>query len=195
MSYDSPPLNLSGHQSNTNLLPGFERLECLWRSVECIKALLDAFYMIPPSELVGLPFHFWSQMILFVTVLKYLSTLGDPAWDCRAVRNTVDLISTMDRLVEKLDLASKEPSLQCEDNNNLFMLLSRLFSKCRVWAEAWWNVPPPIPDAGLSGSWQSDVTGATWQIPDLDQMVWLQSMDLESDSWLDSILGGHTAFS
>ncbi|KAK9418998.1 hypothetical protein SUNI508_07519 [Seiridium unicorne] len=92
-------------------IAGFERLECLWRSVENIKSWLDAFYKSPPPALVGLPFHFWSQMIMCVTILKYLSTLADPSWDCQAVRNTIDLTSTMDRMVEKLDLASREPGV------------------------------------------------------------------------------------
>ncbi|KAI8626418.1 putative C6 transcription factor [Xylariaceae sp. FL1651] len=188
ISFDSPPLNLSGQRSDGGLLPGFERLACLWRSVECIKSWLDNFYKIPPSELVGLPFHFWSQMILCITVLKYLSVLGDPAWDCQAVRNTVDLISTMDWMVQKLDLASKEPSVQCDDN--LFKLLSRLLYKCREWANGWWNMVPQIPDVGVD----SGVTSGS-HIPDLDQMVWMQSMDLENDQWLESVLGESTAFS
>jgi hypothetical protein len=42
----------------------FQRLECLWQSVENIKSWLDEFYRIPCSKLVGQPFHLWSQMIL-----------------------------------------------------------------------------------------------------------------------------------
>ncbi|PGH34794.1 hypothetical protein GX50_02353 [[Emmonsia] crescens] len=102
-------------------------------SVENIKSWLDDFYKIPCSKLVGQPFHFWSQMIMSITPFKYLSTLEDPEWDCQAVRNTVHLISTMDFLLQNLDKTSKEPALQC--NDHLLKYLSKLLTKCRLWAE------------------------------------------------------------
>jgi hypothetical protein len=176
-----------GPRSDGGLLPGFERLECLWQSVENIKSWLDNFYNIPTSELVGFPFHFWSQMIRCVTVLKYLSVLEDPAWDRQAVRNTVDLISTMDRMVRKLDLGSEELCLQCDDD--LFKLLSKLLNRCRVWADAQWNVP----DTGSQHSAKSNAASHSSSIPELDEMFWIQSMDLESDQWFENVLGWPTA--
>ncbi|KAL2843005.1 C6 transcription factor [Aspergillus pseudodeflectus] len=154
---------------------GFQRLECLWRSVENIKAWLDTFYAIPSAKLIGQPFHFWSQMILTVTLLKYLSTLRDPEWDCQAVRNTIHLISTLDSMLQKLDVSSREPELQCDDH--LLKYLTKLLARCRAWAEARWNVAPQTPDSGRH------------HIPDLDQMAWLQSMDLGDDQWFENALG------
>ncbi|CEL11281.1 Putative C6 transcription factor [Aspergillus calidoustus] len=154
---------------------GFQRLECLWRSVENIKAWLDTFYTIPSAKLIGQPFHFWSQMILTVTLLKYLSTLRDPDWDCQAVRNTVHLISTLDSMLQKLDVTSREPELQCDDH--LLKYLTKLLARCRAWAEARWNVSSQTPDGGRH------------HIPDLDQMAWLQSMDLGDDQWFENALG------
>jgi hypothetical protein len=154
---------------------GFQRLECLWRSVENIKAWLDTFYTIPSAKLIGQPFHFWSQMILTVTLLKYLSTLRDPDWDCQAVRNTVHLISTLDSMLQKLDVTSREPELQCDDH--LLKYLTKLLARCRAWAEARWNVSSQTPDSGRH------------HIPDLDQMAWLQSMDLGDDQWFENALG------
>ncbi|KAI0465969.1 hypothetical protein F4859DRAFT_499364 [Xylaria cf. heliscus] len=194
ISLDSPLLDVSGQRTRGGLLPGFERLECLWRSVECIKSWLDNFYKVPPSELIGLPFHFWTQMVQCVTILKYLSTLEDPAWDCQVVRHTVDLISTMDRMVERLEVASKETGLQCDDS--LFQLLSKLLNRCRAWADTWWGLSSQIPGTG-DKSCQGEDTGPAGHsnyIPDLDQMVWMQSMDLENDQWLESVLGVSTPF-
>ncbi|GAQ05067.1 hypothetical protein ALT_2388 [Aspergillus lentulus] len=181
ISQDSPPLNLSG-------LLGFERLECLWQSVENIKSWLDHFYQIPCSNLVGQPFHFWSQMILTITLLKYLSTLQDPEWDCQAVRDTVHLISTMDGMIQKLDLSSEEPELQCDDH--LLKFLSKLLTRCRLWAEARWH--DAETRQGQSAS--ADTTGRNHQIPELDQMVWMQSMDLGDDQWFENVLGMPTTF-
>ncbi|KAI0109053.1 putative C6 transcription factor [Nemania sp. FL0031] len=194
ISSESPLLDTSGVNAG-GVLPGFERLQCLWRSVECIKVWLDSFYKIPPSELVGLPFHFWSQMIQCTTILKYLSTLSDPDWDCQAVRNTVDLIATMDRMTQQLDMAAAEPGLQCDDS--LLQLMSRLLSKCRAWANAFWSFTPPVSDIEVA-PFESAETGSMGHrefIPDLDQLAWMQSMDLDNEEWLESVLGGSTIFS
>ncbi|PWY91642.1 C6 transcription factor [Aspergillus sclerotioniger CBS 115572] len=182
ISRDYFALKSPGRRGDSDTMLGFQRIECLWQSVENIKAWLDLFYNMPCSKLIGQPFHFWSQMILSITLLKYLSTLQDPEWDCQAVRNTVDLISTMDCMLEKLNLPSKEPELQC--NDHLLTYLSKLLTKCREWAEARWNTITQIQDV-------ESVTGTTsqaHQIPDLDQIVWMQSMDLGDDEWFDSVL-------
>ncbi|KAL4978408.1 hypothetical protein BDW66DRAFT_149243 [Aspergillus desertorum] len=198
----------------------FRRLECLWQSVENIKSWLDNFYSIPCSKLAGQPFHFWSQMILIITLLKYLSTLRGPDWDCQAVRNTVHLISTLDCMLQRLDLASKEPELQgCGDH--LLMFLSKLLRRSRVWGQARWNVEQGQSTGQGQGQGQnqmddvqtscqssaapvpvnteSDVTGQSqtqtqlqtynYYVPDLDQMVFMQSMDLDDDTWFENVLG------
>lgn len=176
------------------MLLEFQRLECLWQSVENIKSWLDELYRIPCSKLVGQPFHFWSQMILTITLLKYLSTLKDPEWDCQAVRNTVDLTSTMDCMLQKLDLSSKEPELQC--NDHLLKLLSKLLSKCRLWAEARLTMASQLQDMETRPcrSANSDTTSHNHHIPDLDQIIWMQSMDLGDDQWFEDVLGIPTTF-
>ncbi|KAJ5515028.1 C6 transcription factor [Penicillium fimorum] len=182
------PLDLAGRRGGGVLLE-FERLDCLWQSVENIKSWLDNFYQIPSPKLVGQPFHFWSQMILSITLLKYLSTLKDPEWDCQAVRNTVHLISTMESMRQKLDLSSKEPELHCHDH--LLKFLSKLLSKCQVWAEARWNIGSETGN-GDTRPCQSDPHNSP--IPDLDQMVWMQSMDLGNDQWFEDVLGMPATF-
>jgi hypothetical protein len=174
------------------MLLDFQRLECLWQSVENIKAWLDEFYRIPCSKLVGQPFHFWTQMILSITLLKYLSTLKDPEWDCQAVQNTVDLTSAMDCMLQKLGLSSKE--LQCDDH--LLKLLSKLLTKCRRWAEARLIMASQLQDMGTTPCQSSNpgTTSHNHHIPDLDQMAWMQSMDLGNDQWFEDVLGIPTTF-
>ncbi|KFY78967.1 hypothetical protein V498_09002 [Pseudogymnoascus sp. VKM F-4517 (FW-2822)] len=191
ISRDSPPLNLSGPRSDSGDLPGFERLKCLWGSVESIKSWLDNFYNLAPADLVGLPFHFWSQMILCVTILKYLSVLDDPAWNRQDVRNTVDLLATVDAMIQKLDRVCAEANLQCDDS--LFNLLSKLLGKCRVWADVRLDVASQIQ--GVDGAAAShgacpaeNSQSGSSSIPDLDQMMWLQTMDLENDNWFEDAL-------
>ncbi|OKL55400.1 hypothetical protein UA08_09293 [Talaromyces atroroseus] len=189
ISWESPLFNMSGPRSDSGILPGYERLEYLWQSVENIKSWLDNFYNIPPSELAGFPFHFWSQMIRCITFLKYLSVLEDPSWDRQAVRKTVDLISTMECMTGKLDSSGEGPGLDGEDN--VFKLLSKLLNRCRVWADTRWNNTPP--ETGSQQSAYSDAHSQDSYIPDLDQMAWIQSMNLESDQWFEDVLGWPTA--
>ncbi|BAE64570.1 unnamed protein product [Aspergillus oryzae RIB40] len=140
MTYEPQPLNISGRL-------GFERFECLWQSVEDIKVWLDSFNAIHHSTLIGQPFHFWSQMIMSLTLLKYLSTLQDPEWDCQAVRNAVPLISTIDSMLQKLDQGSQQPELQC--NDHLLHYLSKLLLRCRLWAEARWDMACPMQEVNV----------------------------------------------
>ncbi|CAG7938510.1 unnamed protein product [Penicillium nalgiovense] len=185
-------LDQPGRIVDGGMLLDFQRLECLWQSVENIKSWLDEFYRIPCSEIIGQPFYFWSQMILSITLLKYLSTLKDPEWDCQAVRNTVDLTSAMDCMLQKLDQSSKE--LQCDDH--LLKLLSKLLTKCRRWAEARLKMASQLQDMGSTPCQSSnpDTTSHDHHIPYLDQMVWMQSMDLGNDQWFEDVLGIPTTF-
>ncbi|OBT78006.1 hypothetical protein VF21_03127 [Pseudogymnoascus sp. 05NY08] len=197
ISCDSPPLNLSGPLSDGGHLPGFERLKCLWGSVESIKSWLNNFHNFSPPDLVGLPFHFWSQMILCVTILKYLSVLEDPAWNRQDVRNAVDLVAAIDLMIQKLDRVCIESSLQCDDS--LFNLLSKLLAKCRVWADGRLSRACQMPDAeaGLNqgaGPGETSHSSSGSSIPDLDQMMWMQSMDLENDRWFEDALNLPASF-
>ncbi|OJJ43507.1 hypothetical protein ASPZODRAFT_161462 [Penicilliopsis zonata CBS 506.65] len=163
ISQDAPPLDLAGRRGDGGILRGFERLDCLWQSVENVKSWLATFYEIPPSKLVGQPFHFWSQMVLSITLLKYLSTLTDPDWNVQAVRSRVNPISTMDSMLNRLGMCNKEPELQCSDH--LLGYLSKLLFRCRVWAEYRW---------GLSSDTRAcQSEGHSNHIPDLDEMVWM----------------------
>lgn len=98
------------------------------------------------------------------------------------------LITTMDSMVQKLDLSSKVPEYQCDDH--LLKFLSKLLTRCRRWAEARWHDEETWP--GRSAS--SDTTGHNHPIPELDQMVWMQSMDLGDDQWFENVLGMPSAF-
>lgn len=131
-------------------------------------------------------------MILTVTLLKYLSVLDDPDWDYQAVRNTVHLNSTVDCMLEKLDLSSKEPQLRCDDH--LMKYLSKLLSRSRMWTEARWNAARQRSDmeVGSAASSRVDVAGQELDpspVPGFDQMAWIQSMDLGDERWFEDILG------
>lgn len=131
-------------------------------------------------------------MILTVTLLKYLSVLDDPDWDYQAVRNTVHLLSTVDCMLQKLDLSSREPQLRCDDH--LMKYLSKLLSRSRMWTEVRWNEARQVQDLGVNSvpSYQVDVAEQGLHdssVPDFDQMAWIQKMDLGDERWFEDILG------
>lgn len=188
----------SGQNIDTGtLLPGYERIDSLWRSVESIKIWLEAFRRIPPSDCIGLPFHFWSQVIRCTAILKYLSTLDDPAWDYQAVRKTIDIISVLQWFPEKLDMTSKEAGLQSDDD--LFKLLSKLLARSREWVAAKWNISSErhenddvrvvVEHHTPRQSAEFEASVIAEGIPDLDGIPWMQTMDLESDKWFEDVLG------
>jgi hypothetical protein len=192
-------------------VPGLERLSSFWRSVEGIKSWLDNFHQIPPAKCVGLPSHFWAQTIWCNAILKHLSTtqthpdraaLGDC---CRAVRHRVDLLSTLDWMVAKLDEVSDEVDGGIGNGNgtgggdSLFKVFSRLFGRARVWAEARWDVVPSSSSQGQEEHCASH-DGDGWYgshgfgmgnggVPDVEDISWMHAMDLENDSWFENVLG------
>jgi hypothetical protein len=149
-------------------------------------------------------------MILTITLLKYLSTLSDPDWDREAVRDKVHLLGSMRAILERLELGGQERELRgCDDH--LLVYLARLISRCRVWGEMKWDLSSRSKSTSLSSEHQknrhdgqvehdsasNDATGdshshsgsGSGYIPDLDQMAWMQEMDLGDDRWFEDVLG------
>ncbi|CRG90357.1 hypothetical protein PISL3812_07401 [Talaromyces islandicus] len=191
---DTSLLSVSTPGIESAFLPGYERIGSLWRSVESVKTWLDVFYRIPVAKCMGLPFHFWSQLIRCTTILKYLSTLEDPAWDCHAVRQKVDIMAVLEWMSNKLNLISEEAGLQ--SNDDLFKLLSKLLHGSREWVETRFKAAtattattaasqPPANEAMLD----IHTTSLETDMPDLDHIPWLQSMDLDNDKWFEEVLG------
>ncbi|KAL4867935.1 hypothetical protein BDV12DRAFT_170576 [Aspergillus spectabilis] len=214
LSRAPPPVPHSVQPNTTNTNEIISRLSTLWHSLTAMKSWLDTFYTLPPSTLLSLPFHFWSQMILTITLLKYLSTLADPDWDREAVRDKVHLLGSMGAILRRLELGSQEGELRgCDDH--LLVFLARLISRCRVWGEMKWDLSSGSESTSTGsehqrdahdrqvedGSASSDATGhshshshsgsgsGSGYIPDLDQMAWMQEMDLGDDRWFEDVLG------
>lgn len=98
------------------------------------------------------------------------------------------MISTVDRMLDKLDLCSQEPELQCDDH--LIQYLSKLLSRSRMWTQARWDQAERTKEMDAKST-QHEVSdhAAYSPIPDLDQMSWIHSMDLGDERWFEEILG------
>jgi hypothetical protein len=87
----------------------------------------------------------------------------------------------MDWMAKKLDQVSR--GLPYPSGDDIFRLLVELLNRCKLWAEvmlARVNVARPS-DSDRCSSGIND-------IPDVDQITWMQSMDLENDKWLEEVL-------
>ncbi|OKP08281.1 hypothetical protein PENSUB_5648 [Penicillium subrubescens] len=113
----------------------------------------------------------------------------DPEWDCQVVRSTVDLIPTIDAMLQRIEMSSKEPELQC--NDHLLKYLSKLLNRCRMWAEPRWHLTSQVQDVEtrMSRNVNPDTISHNYHVPDLDQMTWMQSMDLGNEQWFEDVLG------
>lgn len=67
----------------------------------CLSAIKDWFtrhFSIPSYVYVGMTFSYWCHLAHCLLALYRLSVLDDPAWDRRAVRNKIDVISICGQL-------------------------------------------------------------------------------------------------
>ena len=96
--------------------------------------------------------------------------------------------------MERLVLSSEEPNFQTDEN--LFKLLAKLLLKCRAWVASHSDAAPQIQDGDVASCQRAVLGSASYNspIPNLDQMVSLQTMDLENDQWLEAVLGLSTSY-
>ncbi|MCJ1387068.1 hypothetical protein MMC17_010197 [Xylographa soralifera] len=175
------------YSSSSGTAPEFERLQCLWRCIGAIKSWLDVFYVIPPAACVGLPFFFWSQLVRCIMILKHLSTLEDPAWDCQAVLNTIDLMHVLDWIGKKVELASVEAGESSE--NDLFRQFSTIMRMSRAWIIAKRKAEPIVAERQMTSPTSDGVADVDFNMADPNQMAWIQSIDLGNDKWFEELFG------
>ncbi|RDW58820.1 hypothetical protein BP6252_13296 [Coleophoma cylindrospora] len=179
---------ISGHDpvnANGGNTLGFDRLNFSWRSLGAIKAWMETFFSLSPAECAGLSFIHMAQLARCLVVLYRMSTFVHPGWDCNMVRNTLDILSVLDRVSKILELASNEAGEQLPDDQ--FMHLAGQMRKFRAKAEtrmsgnlttvedgSWLNSGAMITPGGSKG-----VT--------LEDPMLLQPPSTSDDTFLDSI--------
>ncbi|KAI1134069.1 putative C6 transcription factor [Hypoxylon sp. FL0543] len=182
---DAPLLSTPGPEGS-GYISGFERLECLWRSTNAIRSWLDIFFALPPSQFRGFSFPFWAQLARCLVIFCRLSTLEDPAWDRKAVRSTIDLPPALDRIAEKLELASREIGEQSSDD--VFSQLSRLMRMFRAWVGS----KMASADVEERSAWANSdtATGIGGNTMDQSQNQTMQFFDFGNDGWWEEFSAG-----
>ncbi|PWY74395.1 C6 transcription factor [Aspergillus heteromorphus CBS 117.55] len=183
-SSEAPLLPTSGSSSRT--MAGCEPLESLWRSLHAVKSWLDVFYTIPPAAYVGFPFFIWFQLVRCLVILKHLSTFDDPAWDCQAVRNTVDMLTLLEWMAEKAELASREAEERSDDD--VFRRVGKMLRLSQKW------VAEKQQRAAAEGSplIYNDGPGLVPigdDMIDMTEMAWMDALESGSGTWLEEVLG------
>ncbi|KAI1267993.1 hypothetical protein F5Y18DRAFT_377094 [Xylariaceae sp. FL1019] len=164
-------------------LSGFEKIECLWRSVHAINSWLDAFKTVAPATYVGMPFFYWFQFVRCVILAKHLMTFRDPAWDPQTVYNTFDLIGVLGWLATKMELASKEAGEQSDDD--LFRRLGRMLRNSLAWIDAKRNTADGETAGSACVFTSSNENIATGSI----DSAWMEGVQLGDDAWFEEYLG------
>ncbi|KAI1460285.1 hypothetical protein F4805DRAFT_388847 [Annulohypoxylon moriforme] len=165
--------------------PDRRRFQVYQSCLTAIKAYFDAFFSTPVSLLESMPFTSYPQVVRVLKGLHKITTIQDPAWDRAAVRNSIDLVSTCDKIIATLEylkasatLASRDGSEDESHNWGLFV-----FRKLK---ESWQNelefidaanaqnrdvpVPDGVHDSGVASStefasdpWLSDMWNKLWE--------------------------------
>ncbi|KAE9376342.1 hypothetical protein N431DRAFT_289530, partial [Stipitochalara longipes BDJ] len=91
--------------SNTT---NFTRLDCLSTCLASLKSWFGIFFTIPPSQFLNLSFPYFSQLVNAIVLLHRLSTFEDPAWDRGVVKETIDILVVLERLIGSFKLLQGE---------------------------------------------------------------------------------------
>lgn len=83
--------------------PDLRRFEIYQRCLVSIKAYLDTFFSTPIALLGNMSFACYPRLVTVMKGLHTITTLQDPSWDRAAVRTTVDLIPTCDKIIGLLE--------------------------------------------------------------------------------------------
>ncbi|VUC31423.1 unnamed protein product [Clonostachys rosea] len=162
---------------SANNVPGFEPVECLWRSLHAAKAWLDCFHSVSPSLYMGFPFFYWFQLVRCLVILKHLSVFEDPAWDRLAVYSTVDLLTVLEWMATKSDLASQAANEQSD--NDMF----RQVSKCLRLSQMW--VTAKRDAAASSAQAPTALPCDNAPLADFDQAPWMSELAMGNESWIE----------
>ncbi|GLB23587.1 hypothetical protein AtubIFM61612_004182 [Aspergillus tubingensis] len=132
------PISLSTTTNTTSTTNQLHHLESLHACLSATSTWLTTFLAIPPAEYAGFPFPIFSQLVRHLAALYRLSTLDDDtAWDRGVVRQTVDLMEVMDRLIGNLGqaaaLARLEAQGEDEDEDVFFYSIGKYESVRLKW--------------------------------------------------------------
>lgn len=148
---------------------------------------------------MGVPFFFWFQFVRCIVILKHLATFKDPAWDCQAVSNAVDMSNMLEWMAVKTELASKEAGEQSDDD--LFRRVSSMLRSSQGWMRAKERAASNAAqgatslDSNGNGNQSGDGDsarlgpGTPGDLPVVPDDAWMGSIDMGEDTWIEDLFG------
>ncbi|KAK9438673.1 hypothetical protein VB005_06820 [Metarhizium brunneum] len=88
--------------------PSTYRAQCLRNCLFAAKAYFDVLFTLPPSQYVYQSITFTEQITFVLVITTRLLLLETSDWDVHFARVTVDFLSVVDRLVQRLDASEAE---------------------------------------------------------------------------------------
>jgi hypothetical protein len=153
--------------------PDFKRLDFLYACLRATNSWFDIFLAIPPAHYIGFSISILTQMAHCIIVLYRLSTFSHPDWDLGLVRQTLDLSTVLEQLIQKFAQIRVAAGIHDDsrDENNIYCSTRRRFEAIK----SWWDgrgvpVAEPRRAGGVAGG--DLIVGGEW-------------MEAWDDSWLD----------
>ncbi|KAI2621290.1 hypothetical protein GGR54DRAFT_600933 [Hypoxylon sp. NC1633] len=160
--------------------PDLRRFEVYQNCLVSIKAFIDTFFATPITLLGSMPLTSFPQLVRVVRCLHKISTIQDPAWDRAAVRRTIDLIPTCDKIIGTFEYLKAASALVTpdggEDESHNWGI--GVFRKMRA---AWQNEMANL-DAVNSASRETSMVDAT------QGSGFAAAMDFSGDPWLTDVM-------
>jgi hypothetical protein len=86
----------------------FKRLELLYACLQATNCFFEIFFSIPAHNYFSFSVPTWSHLTSALISLQLLSTFDHPDWSLVYVRETLDFLGVLDRLIEQLSKAQSE---------------------------------------------------------------------------------------
>lgn len=121
----------------------FARAESLQSCLSAVNHFLDNLLSFKPQEHGGLHFHYWLNYMRCLRIVYRLLLTEDPAWDRNIVRESVDLIGSLQRGAEVCRAIVAAAGLDSNGKDAFTILSTNLLRVKPIWIEA-------LEQAGIS---------------------------------------------
>ena len=143
----------------------FHRLEMLHACLQSTKMFFETFFNIPECRYTCFSIASWTQVTHSMLILQMLSTFEHPDWNLAYVRNTIDFMEVMDKMIDKFRRV--EGQVFVRTVSKLVAVKAHIQEQLAV-----------IRSGSRSPSGEDADMGRTWQ-----------PVDFLDESWFTDILG------
>ncbi|KAH8878736.1 hypothetical protein GQ53DRAFT_756489 [Thozetella sp. PMI_491] len=161
------------------------RAQHLYSCLRATKLFLKNFFSFKPQEHYGLHLHYWLHFLRCIRMVYRLLLIDDPGWDRATVRDSVDLMETIQRGIDTCASVPAAVGLKTNGSDLFSSLAATLRHAKAVWTEALELAgaiaPAAVPAAPVLNN-ASQPTPPQSVLP--DDLVLL---DFYDDSWMGNV--------